>query len=259
MDTLRKPFFVAAMLCIIVVVAIEMGAGSLLAHVTRATGDASAEIGKQLDQAGLPADEKAKAVADANQQAASSPPRPGFGIKYLALLDGLIVFTAGLIALPLLVSDRVVGRVQGIATLLVSLLVLFLAILGIISAIVLVMVMVSLFVAVPFGTIAYLIVWGFFNSGGAAATLGLLLTLKIGFAVCLVLAQPGFLKNKGLVLIVLTSLLGNLVVSFLHALVPGILVSITDMIAAIVVAILAALWAIFLLVGSIIAIVKAVA
>ena len=32
--------------------------------------------------------------------------------------------------------------------------------------------------AVPFGTIAYLAVWGFFNRGGASGTLGLLMPLK---------------------------------------------------------------------------------
>lgn len=259
MDTLRKPLFIAAVLCIVVVLAVELGAGAFLAKVSSATADISSQVGAQLDDAGLSAGEKAKIIADANQQAASSPPRPGFGIKYLALLDGLIVLAVGLIALPLLVPQRITGRIQGVITLLMSLLVLVLSIMGIFAAIILLMVMVSLLMAVPFGTIAYLIIWGFFNRGGAAATLGLLLMLKIGFAVCLVLAHPGFLKNKGLVLIILTSLLGNLIVSFLHALVPIILVSITDLIAAIVVAILAALWAVFLLVGAVISIVKAIA
>jgi len=48
------------------------------------------------------------------------------------------------------------------------------------------------------------------------------------------------------------------VVTFLHGMVPGILVSITDDIAAIVLAIVAIIWAIVLLVGSIPAVVKAV-
>ena len=56
----------------------------------------------------------------------------------------------------------------------------------------------------------------------------------------------------------LTSLLANVIVSFLHGLVPSVLVSITDAIAAIIVAILALIWAIVLLVFSVVSIVKAI-
>jgi hypothetical protein len=56
---------------------------------------------------------------------------------------------------------------------------------------------------------------------------------------------------KGLVLLVLTSLVCNIIVAFLHGLVPIILVSIFDNIAALVVGIVAIVWAIVLLVLSI--------
>ena len=72
-------------------------------------------------------------------------------------------------------------------------------------------------------------------AGLAGVLLGLIMTLKFGFAGCLAFAHQGFLKMKGLVLIVLTSMLAGIIVSFLHGLVPGILVSITDAIAAIIV------------------------
>jgi hypothetical protein len=55
----------------------------------------------------------------------------------------------------------------------------------------------------------------------------------------------------------ITSLLGNVVAVFLHGLVPGILVSITDDLAGIVFAVVAIVWAIVLLIGSIPAIVRA--
>ena len=82
--------------------------------------------------------------------------------------------------------------------------------------------------------------------------------LKVAFAVVLVLAQQRFLQNKGFVLIIVTSLIANIVIGFLHGLVPVILVSITDAVAAIIVLVLALIWAVFLLIGSIPAIVKAV-
>jgi hypothetical protein len=91
----------------------------------------------------------------------------------------------------------------------------------------------------------------------AAVTLSLIMSLKLGFAVFLVLAHQRFLENKGLVLIILTSFLANIILSFLHGIVPRFLVSITDDIGAIIIALLAAIWALFYLIGSIPAIIKA--
>jgi hypothetical protein len=90
-------------------------------------------------------------------------------------------------------------------------------------------------------------------------TLSLLIVLKVAFAACLILAHQRFIQNKGLVLIVLTSLAANIMISFSHAIVPVPLVSITDGIATIIVFVLVVLWAVFFLVGSIVAVAKAVA
>jgi hypothetical protein len=117
--------------------------------------------------------------------------------------------------------------------------------------------MVALFFAFPFGTIAYLAIWGFFPRGGAAALLSSLMFLKLVCAGALVAAHQRFLQNKGLILLMLTSLVATLVVAFLHGLVPGILVSITDGIGAIIVSIVAIIWAVILLIGSVPAVVKA--
>ena len=83
--------------------------------------------------------------------------------------------------------------------------------------------------------------------------------LKLAFAACLILAHQRFIQNKGLVLIILTSLAANIIVSFLYGFVPVPLVSITDSIATIVVFVLVLVWAAFFLVGSIVSVVKAVA
>ena len=119
----------------------------------------------------------------------------------------------------------------------------------------LIMLMLAL-IASFFGIVVYLAVWGDFGRSQAAAILGALMLLKIGVGVLLILAHQRFLTNKGLVLLVVTSLVANVIVGFLHALVPIVLVSVTDAVAAIIVAILALIWAIALLVGSIIAIVR---
>jgi hypothetical protein len=226
-ESLRTPFFVVAVLALVLVVLVELASVGFLGTAT---------------------------IAPAGYR---DLPTPGYGIPYLALLDGLLLFTVVLMAVSLVVPERVHGRVQGIVTLIFSLLLLLGAILLIFVAIGLLILMVSLLLAVPFGTIAYMAAFSHFSVGAARGTLGALMTLKLVFAVCLVLAQQRFLENKGLVLLILTSLLANIIVSFLHGFVPGFLVSITDDIGAIVVGILAAIWALVFLIGSIPAVIKA--
>src|SRR5687768_13194509 len=104
---------------------------------------------------------------------------PGLGIPSLAALDGLLLFTFVLMGLPHLVGDRLHGRVQGIATLVVSILALLAAFFMVIKDLILLVVMVSLLLAAPFGTIAYLALYGTFPTGAASGMLGALLFLKL--------------------------------------------------------------------------------
>jgi hypothetical protein len=222
-ESLRLPFFIVSLVCFALVLLTEMGA---LAHRLI-----------PLDDPGAP---------------------PGLGIPYLALLDGLLLFIVILMALPLLLPDRIHAKLQGIATLIVGLLTLLGGIVVIFVALVLLMVMVTLLMALPFGPAVYLAIYGSFATGLAQGQLALLMLFKLVGAVCLVLAHQRFLQNKGLVMLVLTSLVANLIIGFLHSLVPVPLVSITDAVAAIIVAILAVIWAILLLIGSLPAILKAI-
>lgn len=185
-------------------------------------------------------------------------PAPGRGIRYLALLDGLVLLSIGLIAVALLIRGRVQGRTQGITTFVVALLVLLGAFTLIVEAIQLLITMVKLITSVPFGTIKYFEKYADFDTKTARVTLSVLMLLKLYFAGFLVFSQQRFLQNKGLVLIILSSLIANIIVSFLHGLVPRYLVSVTDGIAAIVVGMLAAIWALILLVGSFPSILRAV-
>jgi hypothetical protein len=253
---LRKLAFYAALVLSGLIVLIELGA---LGFVGEGPADVGS-IGEMLPPEGE--------VSQAFDEIINDPERldelmsltarpPGLGIPYLALLDGIILFTVGLIALSGVISQRIQGRVQGLATLVFSIVIIILGIIMAIVAFAFVMVMISLLLTVPFGTLAYLVKFGFFNKAGAAAILGLLMAFKLAFAVCLVFANPRYLQNKGLVLLIVTSLVANVILGFLHGLVPRFMVSITDGIGAIIVAILAVIWAIVLLVGAIPAVVRA--
>jgi len=257
MDSLRKPLFFVAAAFLTLAFLLEMGS-PLVDRLSARMGLAASQVERTMSGAGMlpQLSDVPAATLRAKMSAATAP--PGRGVPYMALLDGLVLFTVILIATALLVPERIQSRVQGIVTLLVSLSVLITAIVKIFGAILALVLMLTLLLAVPFGTIVYLIVYGSFDRGLASVLLSAIMTLKLLFAGFIVFAHQGFLKMKGLVLIVATSLVAGVVVSFLHGLVPTILVSITDAIAGIVVAILAALWAIFFLVGSIPSIIRSI-
>ena len=231
-DLRRVPFLVGALLlalALLVELGVDQGAG-------------------EVDREDLRGE-----LAELNREA--DP--PGLAIGYLALVDGLLLFSVGLLVAALFLPLELHARLQAVASLIVSFLVLLGGIVFAILAFVELILMVAMFLAAPFGTLAYLALFGFFDRAGAAVALTLITSLKLGFAACLVVAQPRFLRSKGLVLLVLTSLLASVIVSFLHGFVPIVLVSITDALAALIVAILGIVWALVLLVLSIVSLVKA--
>jgi len=225
LDTLRKPFFIVALILIALTAIVEAGSGAKLSSASMTLAGAST---------------------------------PGKGILSLALLDALLLFTVILIGFSIVIPERVQGRIQGIVTLIFSLLLLFGAVAMLIETFVLLTLMLSLLLAPIFGTVAYLVAFGTFQTGPARVTLGLLMTLKLAFAACLVLAHQRFLQNKGLVLLVLLSLVCTFLVSFLQGFVPRFLVSITDDIGAIVVCVVVLIFGILLLIGSIFSVIKAI-
>jgi hypothetical protein len=242
MGELRKPFFVIALVAIGLVLLVDLGAALLIGG-----RDASAGLLAEAQRLGV----------DVGAAGGVQQP-PGRGIPYLALIDVIAFYTAALMGASLLVPEKIQGRVQGVLTLVGSIVLIIVALVLLVIAFVEMTIMVSLFVAAPFGLIAYLVIWGFFPRGEAATVLALLMFLKLVFGGFLILAQPRFLQNKGLVALVVTSLVATIVVAFLHGLVPIILVSILDDLAAVIIAVVAIIWAVILLVGSIPAVVKSV-
>lgn len=256
LDRLRLIFFVFAVIALLIVIGLEAGTSFLPGSF-----DAAAmrlQTGDTLKGSGLSADDQQKITEQTVQQAQSSEKPPGVAIPYMALLDGVLLFAIALMALALLVTERITGRVQGLITVIFSVIVIFCAVVMAIKAFVEVTIMISLFLSVPFGTIAYLAIWGFFPTGTAAAMLSASFVIKLVLVVLLVLAQQRFLQNKGLVGIIVTSLVCCFLIGFLHSFVPGFLASITDRVAAIVVMIVVIVWSIFLLIGGVISMVKVI-
>jgi hypothetical protein len=242
MGELRKPFFLISLIAIGLVVLVELGSPLILGG-----GNAAERLATEPAVSGI----------DVSNATDVREP-PGRGIPYLALIDVIALYTAALMGASLIVPEKLHGRVQGVLTLIGSIVLIIASLILLVIAFTELLTMVSLFLAFPFGQIAYLAIWGFFPRGEAAVVLSLLMFLKLMFGGFLVLAQPRFLQNKGLVALVLTSLVANIVVAFLHGLVPIIVVSIVDDVAAVLLAIVAIIWAVILLIGSIPAVVKSV-
>lgn len=226
-ESMRKPFFIVSLIAVLLALLVELSSMAVL-HV-------STSPGSPLNLA-----------------------PNGKAIPMMAFLDGLVFYATLIIGIALIIPERVQSKVQGVVTLIFSFLLVIGGITALFLEIALVMLMVSLVLSVPFGTIAYFAIWANFDTDNARLVLSLLMTLKIIFAVCLVLAHQRFLQNKGFVLIILTSLVSNLIIAFLHGFVPGSLVSITDGVAAIIVCILALIWGGVYLIGGIISVVKAI-
>lgn len=243
---LRRPFFVAAIAVCAVVVLAELGMAGLVGGnpVGLVPIDVATSVGVDED------------VAAEVSLGATAP--PGNGIAYLALVDGLLLFTLALLGSSMVISHRAYGRAQGIVTLVATFLWVLAGLLTALLAFAQLLLMIGLFVAVPFGTLAYLAIWGFFPVGDAALVLGLLLVLKVALVFLLIAAQQRFLQVKGLMALIAVSVLLQVVLGLIHGFLPGPVVAIGDQFWALVTAVVAIVWALVMLIGSIPAVVNAV-
>lgn len=263
MAKLRTPVFLVALLLIIVVVQVERSALSATAVAARLSalsiGARSLNLGKALDYfSPEQRDKLAQLQRDrADEIAKLDADLSGFGVEALQYVDVTLVFTLALMALSLLIPAYVQAKVQGVLTLIFAILLILAGLARIPVVIGKLTLMVALLLSFPFGTIAYLIIYGSFPRAAASAVLSLLFTLKLLFGIVLLVAHQRFIENKGLVLFFIVALIANVIVGFLHGFVPGFLVSITDSIAAIVVIIISIILAIILAIGGIISIILA--
>ena len=196
-------------------------------------------------------------VLTSPQADAAASAQGQLGIPSLWLVDVSLLWTVVLSALQLAVNKNLVARLQGVATLVLSIVIILVGLKVLIEAFVLLMIMLAL-VSSVFGIIAYLALFGNFDTGAASTVLGTVTFFKLALLVLLVLSQQRTLQSKGLLILIGISLVCDLLLNFLHGLVPGILVSITDAVGAIIIAIVAIVYAIFQAVWAIVAIARAI-
>jgi len=270
MKKIRTLFFLLAVLVMLAVVLIERGAVQAANVAANLPPFITGDDAISLDQAlGIFTTEQQQELDDLRSKKAGEISKlkkealSGFGVRSLQYVDGLLLYTLVLMTLALILPrvfsdyEYFHAKAQGILTLVFGILLILAAIVFALVVLAKLIGMVLLFLSFPFGTLAYLIIFGSFPRGAMNAVLGLIFMLKVVFVVLLLLAHQDFLKNIGLVVYVLGALAANLVVTFLYGIVPGILVSITDAIAALVVVIIGGILALVMIVGAIISIVFA--
>ncbi len=256
---IRAPFLFIAVILIIACVLLELG-GTAALNATPIGGwlhdlqGKTADVDTLLSETGLFDDiDIAEATKSVNSEIRS--PR-GFGVLYLAVIDGIFAFTLISTASGLIIPQGIQAQAQGVVTCLYSMSTCLAGIAAIYVALAALILMVALLLAIPFGTIVYFIKFADFNRGTPMAILGLTMLLKICAVIMLPLAHQAFLTRLGLIVLILASIISNLIVAFLLALPPGFLVSITDAIAGIIVAIIGVICSIPLFIGSILSIIS---
>ena len=144
MNELRKPFLLVAIVLIALVVLVELGSSLILG---------GAPAGDALEGQALELEVEVDGASNVEEP-------PGRAITYMAMVDGILLYTVLLIGLSLIIPEKVQARAQGVTTLIGSIILIIVGIILLIIAFIELLVMVSLLFAVPFGTIAYLALWG---------------------------------------------------------------------------------------------------
>ena len=260
MERIRAPFLVLAVILMIAAVLTEIG-GTALVNATpigaflRSLPTAPTISADDLLQNSALVGDAVNSVDRAKIERAYDKP-PGFGVPYMVVLDAIFAFTLASMASGLFIPQSVQATGQGVVTCLVALTALIGGVVMIFAALLELMTMIALLLAIPFGTIVYLIVYGSFDTTTSNAILAVVMSLKVLAIICVLLAHQAFIQRIGLLLLVLSSLVINVLVTFLLSFPPGFLVSITDAVAGIVVALCGVVWSIPLLIAAILAIVK---
>lgn len=262
---IRTPLFICiALIVSLLVIGVETG------NSYRATGNIFEELGgrfSEIKEAFESFGQSGANETNANISgiskleeclAAESEDAPGYGIASLQYVDCLLLFSIFMVALPLVAKAEIVAKLQGVLTVIISLITLVFGFLFILKVVAMLFLMTSLMLAIPFGTITYMVLYGSFETGEAAAIMSTLMTLKIAIAVLLLLAHEQFLKNLGLILLIGTSLITMVILGFLHNFLPIFLVNITDAIGALINVIIALLWSIILLFSGLAGVIKVI-
>src|SRR5689334_19900416 len=128
-DQLRRPFFLAALIAWLLVVLTEIGAGFLPVPDVSGKELRAAILRDRSPGEAPPSDADLQNMVRARNE---DPPRPGYAITALVAFDGLAFLGLFWMGAGLVVSRRLVGRVQGITSLIAAIVTIVIAIIAVI-------------------------------------------------------------------------------------------------------------------------------
>lgn len=257
---LKKSFVIVALIFLFIGFGIEYGGPKLpffqklLPTPQQMIREANKSIDEKMDEQKRPQDdpERLKAKEEARKKITESKPKPpGFGLEADGLYLWIVFFSILISLIGMLITKATVQRAGMIASLINSVIVILMSILLIVKAIVKLVIMIVLLLALPFGPLIYLAIYGTFAKGVVLATGGLGLLCKIVAAILLSIGASQVVKVKSAALLLLTGFVTFFIIEFVLGFVPSPFASIADAIIGIIIAIIVILWSIFILIGSI--------
>ena len=241
---MSRPLLVWLALAAVLLAALAELGGPLLGR----PGDARAAVDEFI--AGTFPDEEARDEARTRAAAQDGEAPPGLSSRALAALDLLLVWSALLLATATVSPRAWHARLRSVLTPVVCVLAALGCLALALAAVARLVLLLSLLLSPPFGTIAYLVVYGGFPTGALTAALGAAALLRAVFAGLLLASSWRYLRNRTLVALTATAFLCTAVAGLVLGLLPGILHAIADAALAILFAVLALVWAVILLLTS---------
>ncbi|HEX3540167.1 MAG TPA: hypothetical protein VHT75_06935 [Acidimicrobiales bacterium] len=244
-DLVSRPWRLAALGLLVVIVVVESALGAVLAPAPRphAVAGVMALPGVATMSRGASID-----PTELTQVAAVPAPHDPLAYPAMAVLDALLLVTATAAALSQLAAPSKAARAGRFASFLASLAILLVGIAVVVGAVARLRFLTALYLSPPFGTLTYLLRYGIFPRTAALVALVLLMAGKA--AACAALDRGDLAGSggrsvaaRGAAGLAVTTVAATVVTAACYAWAPPALVPVTDALAAAVVGLAAIGWA----------------
>lgn len=181
----------------------------------------------------------------------------GLSMPAMGLIDGLLLWLLLTLVTSTIIPAPVHNKLRALLTPLVYLVAVIVAVFVFFGGVLKLTLMLSLLLAVPFGPLVYLSVYGNFGTDGVTLVTGIVTGFRAAVLVILCISSWRYLKNKTLISMATAGFISGFLVGLIFALLPGILHSVGDAVLAIIFAVLASVMSIVMFVRSIPALLSA--
>lgn len=191
-----------------------------------------------------------EAKRDAREQIANLE-APGYALEADGLFLWVVLFSILVSLIGMVAATASVIRGGMVASAVSSVIVIILSVALIVMAIIELTIMIGLLMALPFGPLIYLGIYGNFPKGVLMLVAGVGLLCKAGAALLVFMGGPQLARMKSSVLMFVTAVGTFFIMELVFGIVPGPFAGIADGILGIIFAVVAIVWAVVVLSGAI--------